>query len=372
MAQRVESFKVSVPAGRRLTNPKVYDLSFLPGIVRELELVIPNGHAGLTGIRITAAHTPLIPVTVGQWISSNDEIIRWPLENYIESGNWGALAYNEDLYPHSFYVRFLVDPPRSAATAARPPGFAPTAPLSSAEIEAGEGGLAVGAGGEGTSSGGEPEALPPPVEAPPGAGGEEPEAEPPEAEPPEQPGEEPEAPAPPPAGPEAPEAPPAEAEPPEAEPAAPAAEGEGAQGAGAKPGHVATPTVPTGLTNAQQIAFYHKESARLERLSDGLRRQIKAHPRSPAVPAWRIVLSDYAAAIAHMRELIAKLHRLPPKAPAKQKVVRPPSRGRGRPAPGPGATQRPARAERPKPAPAPKPRPAPHQQPPHEKHRKGR
>jgi hypothetical protein len=84
--------------------------SFNPGIVRELEIVIPAGHAGVTGIAIAQAHQVVIPATGNVWIIGDDEVIRWPLDGYANSGQWSAFVYNTDFAnPHSWYVRWLID-----------------------------------------------------------------------------------------------------------------------------------------------------------------------------------------------------------------------------------------------------------------------
>lgn len=110
MAQRVEIFKVTCNANTAQSAAVETVLTFDPGIVREVEIVIPDGHAGLTGIALAVAHQVTIPATGTAWIVGNDEVVRWPLDKYLNTGAWSAFAYNTDITnSHSWYLRFLID-----------------------------------------------------------------------------------------------------------------------------------------------------------------------------------------------------------------------------------------------------------------------
>ena len=110
MADRVEVKSATCPAGTLQANAIEVDLSFTPGIVTEVEIVIPWGHAGLTGLAIAQAHSIIIPASGDVWISGDDDVIRWPVDNYLNSGSWSAFVYNLDVSnPHSWYFRFLVN-----------------------------------------------------------------------------------------------------------------------------------------------------------------------------------------------------------------------------------------------------------------------
>lgn len=122
MASRVEIGSLTIPAGTTAAAPAIADTSFRPGDVTEVELVIPDGCAGLVGVAVAQAHQVVIPATTGAWIVANDEVIRWPLDGYLSSGSWQIVAYNTDVYPHTVYARFLVsDAPASPRTRAVTP-----------------------------------------------------------------------------------------------------------------------------------------------------------------------------------------------------------------------------------------------------------
>jgi hypothetical protein len=105
---RIEAFQVAVAAGVAAAAPTSTDISFHPGDVVGIEIIVPPGHLGLTGIQLANAHTPIVPYTAGAFIIANDEKIEWALQSGANAGNWQAITYNTDVFPHDFYVRFLV------------------------------------------------------------------------------------------------------------------------------------------------------------------------------------------------------------------------------------------------------------------------
>ena len=107
MAQQIFAFKVAVPAGTAISAPTSTSCAFAQATVQAIEIVIPDGHAGLTGLALAQAHQQIIPQNLGQWIISNDEKLTFPVEDYGNNGDWQAIAYNTDVYDHNFYLRFL-------------------------------------------------------------------------------------------------------------------------------------------------------------------------------------------------------------------------------------------------------------------------
>jgi hypothetical protein len=90
--------------------------------------VIPDGHAGLTGISFGFGHTPVVPVTVGAFVSGNDEVYRMDLTGYIVGPAWSAFVCNLDSIDHAFQVRFELDELRVGQP------FAPTTALTVDQI----------------------------------------------------------------------------------------------------------------------------------------------------------------------------------------------------------------------------------------------
>lgn len=82
------------------------------GLLRQVSILIPPGHSGLTGIRIRYGLEYIIPWHSDSWISGDGEkIIDYPF--YILPDNPTDLvieAYNESQnYTHCFYIYFIVD-----------------------------------------------------------------------------------------------------------------------------------------------------------------------------------------------------------------------------------------------------------------------
>lgn len=105
---RVEAFKVTVAAGTAQAAPTSTNMIFNPGDVVGIEIDIPDGHSGLTGLAIATAHQPILPFSVGAWIIGNDDKIEWALYDLPDTGNFQAITFNTDIFVHSFYVRFLI------------------------------------------------------------------------------------------------------------------------------------------------------------------------------------------------------------------------------------------------------------------------
>jgi hypothetical protein len=105
---RVEAKTLTVPAGTASSAPLSGDVSFDPGVLVGVEIDIPDGHSGLTGLRVATAHQQLLPFTAGDWLIGNDESLEWALHSMPDTGNWQLIGYNTDVFAHTFYVRFLV------------------------------------------------------------------------------------------------------------------------------------------------------------------------------------------------------------------------------------------------------------------------
>lgn len=108
MARRIAVFEVTVSADTQKSAAVSTDISFAPGPVSEVEIVIPDGHNGSTGFQLAQAGQAIIPEESGTYIVGNDEVIRWPLDGYNDAGSWQLIAYNTDYYDHTFYLRFLI------------------------------------------------------------------------------------------------------------------------------------------------------------------------------------------------------------------------------------------------------------------------
>lgn len=108
MADRIETFDVTIPRGTAIASPLVTPLQFNQGLVTQIEIVVPPGPSGLMGFRIRHSGEPVIPYNRDNWIIADNEPIKWPLSGFPIGAAWDIQGYNTDVYDHTLYLRFLV------------------------------------------------------------------------------------------------------------------------------------------------------------------------------------------------------------------------------------------------------------------------
>lgn len=128
MAQEVREFAVLVPAGTPQAAPVTVNVSFPSRLVRAVSWRVPPGPSGMMGWALTSAGTPVIPIQPRTFIVTDNQAGTWPLEGFLDSGNWQVTAYNTGLYPHTVYLTFLLDLPGT------PDGAPPPSPGSGAGV----------------------------------------------------------------------------------------------------------------------------------------------------------------------------------------------------------------------------------------------
>jgi hypothetical protein len=106
VANRIEAFQVTVPAGTAQASPVDTQLNFLRGTVVRIQVMIPPGPSGLVGFAFVHSFQQIIPFRAGEFIVADDETITWDVERYPEAAPWVLRAYNEDIYDHTLYLRF--------------------------------------------------------------------------------------------------------------------------------------------------------------------------------------------------------------------------------------------------------------------------
>lgn len=107
MAERVFKFSVAAAAGTTAGNPAVTALTMPPVEVEQVEIVIPRGVNGQAGIAIAVGGNQQIPETLGTYVVRDNDIVRWPLQGYPNTGAWAAWTYNSGRRTHTFEVIFL-------------------------------------------------------------------------------------------------------------------------------------------------------------------------------------------------------------------------------------------------------------------------
>lgn len=109
MPDRVEVFDVSCAALVAPANAVEVPFAYAPGVPRRATIIIPDGHAGLTGIALGYGHQPVLPRTAGKFISSNDEFLTFDLTNYPSGPLWSAFVCNNDTQSHAWEVILELD-----------------------------------------------------------------------------------------------------------------------------------------------------------------------------------------------------------------------------------------------------------------------
>ena len=108
------TFRVEVPPNTPPENPLRRQVELTAGEVRQITVVIPPGHAGLTGIRFLLRETVIIPASPDEWIRGDDVALTFPEKFELPDLPPRLLieAYNEDtVYPHAFQVNITILPP---------------------------------------------------------------------------------------------------------------------------------------------------------------------------------------------------------------------------------------------------------------------
>lgn len=122
MAQLVASDRevvaeVTVPASVTRAAPQETDISFPPGEVVYVEVIVPDGVAGFSGWQLTNSGQQALPYNTGAFFISGGEKFERNVTGYNNSGRWGFRAYNEDTYTHTYQIRFsIVEVSTRAAT----------------------------------------------------------------------------------------------------------------------------------------------------------------------------------------------------------------------------------------------------------------
>ena len=101
---------LTVPAGTPIAAPVSQAVQLADAHLVKARILVPDGHSGLTGLRITWSGTQIFPYNTGTWFTSNDEILDWDFDYEITAGGLALAGYNTDVYPHTFYVRFYLGP----------------------------------------------------------------------------------------------------------------------------------------------------------------------------------------------------------------------------------------------------------------------
>jgi len=111
MATEVYAFQVTIPVGTPIATPLRQAITIPVRKVDVLEVKIPPGPSGVMGFAITMRGINVMPLVAGTWIVTDNEEIRWPIDELPTSGDWQLSGYNTGDWPHTVFLRWLVGQP---------------------------------------------------------------------------------------------------------------------------------------------------------------------------------------------------------------------------------------------------------------------
>lgn len=111
MAQRLQRFDFTSSSGGSRFAPQGSLVTFAPGVVTALEVQIPRGHAGLTGISFYYGDAPIWPKNPEVYLKGSHRLLRKELDDPQPGGEgWLVYHWNEDpMYDHTWHVTVELD-----------------------------------------------------------------------------------------------------------------------------------------------------------------------------------------------------------------------------------------------------------------------
>jgi hypothetical protein len=73
-----------------------------------ITVIIPDGHAGLTGIRVLWAGTQIIPFSTNVYLTGNDRVVPILFDDYITISGLVIQTYNTDIFDHTFFLEAII------------------------------------------------------------------------------------------------------------------------------------------------------------------------------------------------------------------------------------------------------------------------
>lgn len=109
MAFRTYPLTVAVPPGTLPTAPLITPWKTEDATIVSIEIVIPPGHNGLTGIRFVKGDAQILPFGINSWIIANDIFRVFPVGAFTPTGDLAVWTYNQGVYTHTFYILMTVE-----------------------------------------------------------------------------------------------------------------------------------------------------------------------------------------------------------------------------------------------------------------------
>jgi hypothetical protein len=113
---------VAVAPGTTATAPSTTTVLLENAYLADVELLVPPGHGGLTGVRIRMSRQQVIPWGSNSWIIADNYIRVFDVREEIGINTVSVQAYNTDVFEHSFYMLFHIQDRRDNQEGGSSPG----------------------------------------------------------------------------------------------------------------------------------------------------------------------------------------------------------------------------------------------------------
>lgn len=106
-----------INAGVTAAAPSVSAWPITQGHLHSIMIMIPDGHNGQTGVKITYQQQQIIPWSNNAWLIASGQTLTFSWEEEIMATGLDLVAYNTDTVPHQFFAYADVVPQLGEAPA---------------------------------------------------------------------------------------------------------------------------------------------------------------------------------------------------------------------------------------------------------------
>jgi len=104
-----------VPAGTTQAAPAQFPFPLEDATLKHGAITVPDGHNGLTGVKITWSRQQIWPWANNKFLVANNRVIPFEFGDYITVSGLVVVAYNTDIFDHTFYVEMLITDAKQVA-----------------------------------------------------------------------------------------------------------------------------------------------------------------------------------------------------------------------------------------------------------------
>jgi hypothetical protein len=97
-----------IPAGTPQSAPVSTPWPLEDNQLIKISIEVPDGHCGLTGVRILWSQQQIVPFANNSFFVANDRTIDYQFDDYITSSGLVVQGFNTDIFPHTFYITALI------------------------------------------------------------------------------------------------------------------------------------------------------------------------------------------------------------------------------------------------------------------------